>query len=99
MRKELEDMPWIKLDTSATATRASNEHRVVIVVALIAAGTRMPASTQERLAMGKAFGFLVVLGLVLVLGTHPGVMAGLFRELFLILRGAGNELSAFITSL
>jgi len=49
--------------------------------------------------MGKAFGFLVVLGLVLVLGTHPSVMAGLFKELFVILRGAGNELSAFVTSL
>lgn len=49
--------------------------------------------------MGKAFGFLVVLGLVLVLGTHPAVMAGLFHTLFGVLRGAGNELSAFVTSL
>jgi hypothetical protein len=49
--------------------------------------------------MGKALGFLVVLGLILVLGTHPGVMAGLFRMLFEILKGAGNELSAFVTSL
>jgi hypothetical protein len=49
--------------------------------------------------MGKAFGFLIVLGLVLVLGTHPAVMAGLFHQLFMVLRGAGNELSAFVTSL
>jgi hypothetical protein len=29
-------MPWIKLDPSATATRASNEHLALSVVALIA---------------------------------------------------------------
>jgi len=36
---------------------------------------------------------------VLVLGTHPGVMAGLLLHLLAILRGAGNELSSFVNSL
>lgn len=47
--------------------------------------------------MGKAIGWVVVVGLVLVLGTHPGTMAGLIHHLFDVLRGAGNELSSFLS--
>lgn len=47
--------------------------------------------------MGRAIGWVVIVGLVLVLGTHPGVMAGLVQHLFGALRGAGNELSSFIS--
>jgi hypothetical protein len=49
--------------------------------------------------MGRAIGWVVIVGLILVLGTHPGVMAGLVQHLFNVLRGAGNELSSFISSL
>jgi len=49
--------------------------------------------------MGRAIGWAVLVGLVLVLGTHPGVMAGLLLHLLAILRGAGNELSSFVNSL
>jgi len=48
--------------------------------------------------MGKAIGWVVLVGLVLVLGTHPGVMAGLVHHLLAVLRGAGNELSSFVSS-
>lgn len=49
--------------------------------------------------MGKAIGYTVLLGLVLVLGTHPGIMAGMFREILAVLHGAGNQLASFINSL
>ena len=49
--------------------------------------------------MGRAIGWAVIVGLVLVLGTHPGIMAGLVQHLFAVLRGAGNELSSFVNSL
>jgi len=49
--------------------------------------------------MGKAIGYTVLLGLVLVLGTHPAIMAGLFHELLAVLHGAGNQLASFINSL
>lgn len=49
--------------------------------------------------MGRAIGWAVLVGLVLVLGTHPGVMAGLVLHLLAVLRGAGNELSSFVNSL
>ena len=49
--------------------------------------------------MGRAIGWAVVVGLVLVLGTHPDMMAGLVQTLFAVLRGAGNELSSFVNSL
>jgi hypothetical protein len=47
----------------------------------------------------RAIGWLVLVGLVLVLGTHPGVMAGLVLDALALLRGAGNELSRFVSSL
>jgi len=47
--------------------------------------------------MGRAVGWTVILGLVLVLGTHPGIMANLLHDLLTVLRGAGNELSAFVS--
>ena len=49
--------------------------------------------------MGRAIGWVVLVGLLLVLGTHPGVMAGLVTDLIAVLRGAGNELSSFVNSL
>lgn len=49
--------------------------------------------------MGRAIGWVVIVALVLVLGTHPGVMAGFVHHLLAVLRGAGNELSSFINSL
>ncbi len=49
--------------------------------------------------MGRAIGWVVLVGLVLVLGTHPGVMAGLIHHLFVVLRGAGDELSSFVSRL
>ena len=49
--------------------------------------------------MGKAIGWVVIVALVLVLGTHPGVMAGFVHHVLAVLRGAGNELSSFIDSL
>ena len=49
--------------------------------------------------MGRALGWVVIVGLVLVLGTHPGVIAGLIHHLLNLLKGAGDELAAFISSL
>jgi hypothetical protein len=49
--------------------------------------------------MGRAIGWTVIVGLVLILGTHPGIMAGLVHHLIEVLRGAGNELSRFVSSL
>ncbi|HTA10046.1 MAG TPA: hypothetical protein VK836_16125 [Streptosporangiaceae bacterium] len=49
--------------------------------------------------MGRAIGWVVVVGLVLVLGTHPGVMAGFVHHLLAILRGAGDELASFVSRL
>jgi hypothetical protein len=48
--------------------------------------------------MGRAVGWVVVVGLVLVLGTHPGIFAGLIHHLFNVLHGAGNEISTFLGS-
>jgi hypothetical protein len=49
--------------------------------------------------MGRAIGWVVLVSLVLVLGTHPGVFAGLVLHVLAVLRGAGNELSSFVSSL
>ena len=49
--------------------------------------------------MGKAIGWAVLVGFVLVLGTHPGVMADVLHEFLAVLRGAGNEISAFVSRL
>jgi len=49
--------------------------------------------------MGKALGWVVLLFFVLVLGTHPGTMAGFVHDLLGVLRGAANELSAFVSAL
>ncbi len=49
--------------------------------------------------MARAIGWVVIVGLVLLLGTHPGMMAGLVQHLFAVLRGAGNELSSFVNSI
>jgi hypothetical protein len=49
--------------------------------------------------MGRAVGWVVIVGLIVILGTHPSVMAGLIHHLLDLLKGAGNELAAFINSL
>jgi hypothetical protein len=49
--------------------------------------------------LGRAIGWVVIVGLVFMLGTHPGSMAGLVHHLFAVLRGAGNELSSFVSRL
>jgi hypothetical protein len=49
--------------------------------------------------MARAIGWLVIVGLVLMLGTHPATMAGLVHHLFAVLRDAGNELSSFVSGL
>jgi hypothetical protein len=49
--------------------------------------------------MGRAIGWVVIVALVLVLGTHPGIMAGFVHHVLAVLRGAGDELAAFVNSL
>jgi hypothetical protein len=49
--------------------------------------------------MGRALGWVVIVSLIVILGTHPSVMAGLIHHLLDLLKGAGNELAAFINSL
>jgi hypothetical protein len=49
--------------------------------------------------MGRAVGWVVLVALIVVVGTHPSVMAGLIHHLLDLLKGAGDELAAFITSL
>lgn len=49
--------------------------------------------------MSKAVGWAVIIGIVLLLGTHPGSLAGLFQHFFTVLQRAGDELSAFVNSL
>ena len=50
-------------------------------------------------ALARAIGWVVIVGLVLMLGTHPGELAGLVHHLLSVLRGAGNELSSFVSRL
>jgi len=49
--------------------------------------------------LARAIGWVVIVGLVLMLGTHPGELAGLVHHLLSVLRGAGNELSSFVSRL
>jgi hypothetical protein len=49
--------------------------------------------------MSKAVGWAVVVGIVLLLGTHPGSLAGLLQHFFAVLQRAGDELSSFVNSL
>lgn len=48
--------------------------------------------------MGRAVGYVVLIGLIVVLGTHPSVMVGLIHHILNLLKGAGDELAAFINS-
>jgi hypothetical protein len=48
--------------------------------------------------MGRALGWVVIVCLIVILGTHPSVMAGLIHHLLDLLKGAGHELAAFINS-
>ena len=92
-------MAWINLQPSATATRASYEHLAAIVGALFAEGSGRQPASRDRLTMGRAVGWVVVLGLVILLGTHPGSLLGLLHHILGLLQGAGNELSAFFNLL
>jgi hypothetical protein len=47
----------------------------------------------------RAVGWLVVIMLVLLLGTHPDQAAGLMHHALAILQGAGNEMSTFVSKL
>jgi hypothetical protein len=49
--------------------------------------------------MGRAVGYVVLVSLIVVIGTHPSVMAGLIHHVLNLLKGAGDELAAFINSL
>ncbi len=49
--------------------------------------------------MNKAVGRAVVVGVVLLLGTHPGSLAGLLHHFLALLQRAGAELSSFVNSL
>jgi hypothetical protein len=49
--------------------------------------------------MSKAVGWAVIVGIVLLLGTHPGSLAGLLQHFFVVLQHAGDELSSFVNSL
>lgn len=49
--------------------------------------------------MSKAVGWVVILSLVLILGTHPGSAAGLIHATFGVLQRAGDELSSFVNKL
>lgn len=49
--------------------------------------------------MSKAVGWVVILSLVLILGTHPGSAAGLVQHAWTVLQRAGQELSSFVNDL
>ena len=49
--------------------------------------------------MARAIGWVVIVGLLLVLGTHPAIMAGFVHHVLAVFRGAGNELSSFLSRL
>jgi len=49
--------------------------------------------------LARAIGWVIIVSLVLMLGTHPGNMASLVHHLFAVLRDAGNELSSFVSRL
>jgi hypothetical protein len=49
--------------------------------------------------MSKAVGWTLIIALVLIIGTHPGVFAGLVHHCFGILQRAGDELSSFVSKL
>lgn len=49
--------------------------------------------------MSKAVGWVLIIALVLLLGTHPSTLAGLFDGALNVLHKAGDELSAFASKL
>lgn len=48
-------------------------------------------------AVNRGLAWVAIVGLILLIGSHPGIAAGLFRHFAVILRGAGNELSDFLS--
>lgn len=49
--------------------------------------------------MSKAVGWILILALVILLGTHPSSLAGLVHGALTVLHRAGDELSAFASKL
>ena len=49
--------------------------------------------------MSRAMGWVAIVAIVVLLGTHPGSLAGLLHHFVLILHRAGDELSAFVNRL
>ncbi|MBO0834367.1 MAG: hypothetical protein J2P28_02470 [Actinobacteria bacterium] len=49
--------------------------------------------------MSKAIGWLLIITLVIMLGTHPSSLAGLAHHALAVLQRAGDELSAFVSRL
>lgn len=45
--------------------------------------------------MKKAVGWVLILMIVLLVGTHPGTLAGLTQQAVGVLHRAGDELSSF----
>jgi hypothetical protein len=49
--------------------------------------------------VSKAIGWGLVIVLVILLGTHPGALAGFIQHFFGILERAANELATFVSKL
>jgi hypothetical protein len=49
--------------------------------------------------MSRALGWVAIVAVVVLLGTHPDTMAGLFHTFASMLHTAGNQLAAFIGKL
>lgn len=49
--------------------------------------------------MSKALGWVLIITLILLAGTHPGALAGLTQQALGLLHQAGNELSSFAAKL
>jgi hypothetical protein len=50
-------------------------------------------------AVSKAIGWGLVIVLVILLGTHPGTLAGFIEHFFGILERAASELASFLSKL
>jgi hypothetical protein len=49
--------------------------------------------------VGKAFGWTLIVLLVVVAGTHPGALVGLFDRFLAVLDRAGAEFSSFLNDI
>ncbi len=50
-------------------------------------------------AVSKAVGWGLIILVVLLLGTHPGALAGFIEHAFAALERAGDELASFVSKL